>query len=80
MGGLFDYVSGANSLVRSWNGWATRSLLGPFPRSPSPFFTMCSIGPRAYHHRRFYKEKSSDYPQSRKALDPFIFERTGSTL
>ncbi|XP_064172975.1 3-oxo-5-alpha-steroid 4-dehydrogenase 2b [Anguilla rostrata] len=72
-GGLFDYVSGANFLgeIVEWLGYAvaTRS----FPAISFAFFTMCSIGPRAFHHHRFYKEKFSDYPQSRKALVPFIF-------
>ncbi|KAJ8360060.1 hypothetical protein SKAU_G00165850 [Synaphobranchus kaupii] len=72
-GGLFYYVSGANFFgeIMEWLGYAvaTRS----FPAFSFAFFTMCSIGPRAYHHHRFYKEKFSDYPQSRKALIPFIF-------
>ncbi|XP_061083500.1 3-oxo-5-alpha-steroid 4-dehydrogenase 2-like [Conger conger] len=72
-GGLFDYVSGANYFgeIIEWLGFAIAT--GSFPAISFAFFTLCSIGPRACHHHRFYKEKFSDYPPSRKALIPFIF-------
>ncbi|XP_039994911.1 3-oxo-5-alpha-steroid 4-dehydrogenase 2b [Xiphias gladius] len=72
-GGLFEYDSGANYLgeIVGWFGFAlaTWSL-------PALSFAMLStsfIGPRAYYHHRFYREKFKDYPKSRKALIPFIF-------
>ncbi|KAJ8412762.1 hypothetical protein AAFF_G00117130 [Aldrovandia affinis] len=72
-GGLFDYVSGANFFgeIMEWLGYAVATW--SMPAFSFAFFTICSIGPRAYHHHRFYKEKFSNYPQSRRALIPLIF-------
>ncbi|CAM4726064.1 unnamed protein product [Leuciscus chuanchicus] len=72
-GGLFEYVSGANFFgeIVQWLGYAvaTRSL----PTFAFAFFTTCFIGPRAYHHNRYYHEKFKDFPRSRRSLIPFIF-------
>ncbi|KAI1894690.1 hypothetical protein AGOR_G00118350 [Albula goreensis] len=72
-GGLFEYVSSANYFgeIIEWLGFAIATW--SMPAFSFAFFTMCFIGPRAYHHHRFYKEKFSDYPQTRKALIPFTF-------
>ncbi|KAK3510882.1 hypothetical protein QTP70_022843 [Hemibagrus guttatus] len=71
-GGMFEWVSGANFFgeILEWCGYpaATWSL----PSFAFAFFTICSIGPRAYHHHRFYLEKFESYPKSRKAVIPFI--------
>ncbi|XP_076153590.1 3-oxo-5-alpha-steroid 4-dehydrogenase 2a [Alosa pseudoharengus] len=71
-GGLFEYVSGANFFgeIVEWYGFAIATW--SLPAFSLAFFTMCSIGPRAYYHHRFYTEKFSDYPKTRKALIPFI--------
>ncbi|XP_064821362.1 3-oxo-5-alpha-steroid 4-dehydrogenase 2-like [Oncorhynchus masou masou] len=71
-GGMFEYVSGANFFgeILEWCGYA----LATWSLTTFSFalFTMCSIGPRAYHHHRYYQEKFEDYPRSRKAVIPFI--------
>ncbi|XP_055014487.1 3-oxo-5-alpha-steroid 4-dehydrogenase 2-like [Boleophthalmus pectinirostris] len=71
-GGLFELVSGANFLaeILEWFGFALAVWnLAAFSFS---FFTLCSIGPRALGHHRFYLEKFPDYPRNRKALIPFV--------
>ncbi|XP_015218674.1 3-oxo-5-alpha-steroid 4-dehydrogenase 2 isoform X1 [Lepisosteus oculatus] len=72
-GGLFEYVSGANFFgeILEWFGYAVATW--SLPAFSFAFFTTCSIGPRAYHHHRFYLQKFRDYPKTRKALIPFIF-------
>ncbi|KAJ8365946.1 hypothetical protein SKAU_G00147770 [Synaphobranchus kaupii] len=72
-GGMFEYVSGANYFgeIMEWLGYAIATW--SVPALSFAFFTMCSIGPRAYNHHRFYLEKFEDYPKSRKALVPFLF-------
>ncbi|MFT7807056.1 3-oxo-5-alpha-steroid 4-dehydrogenase 2-like, partial [Arapaima gigas] len=72
-GGMFEYVSCANFFgeIVEWFGFAVASW--SLPAFSFAFFTLCIIGPRAYNHHRFYHEKFADYPQSRKAVIPFIF-------
>uniref|UniRef100_A0A8C5QLQ9 3-oxo-5-alpha-steroid 4-dehydrogenase n=1 Tax=Leptobrachium leishanense TaxID=445787 RepID=A0A8C5QLQ9_9ANUR len=72
-GGMFDYVSGANFLgeIVEWFGYAIATWT--FPAFAFAFFTLGSIGPRAYHHHRYYLQTFKDYPKERKALIPFIF-------
>ncbi|KAJ8246153.1 hypothetical protein GJAV_G00264220 [Gymnothorax javanicus] len=72
-GGMFEYVSGANFFgeIVEWCGFAIATW--SLPALSFALFTMCSIGPRAYHHHRFYQDKFEGYPRSRKALVPFIF-------
>uniref|UniRef100_A0A8C9QQ53 3-oxo-5-alpha-steroid 4-dehydrogenase n=2 Tax=Scleropages formosus TaxID=113540 RepID=A0A8C9QQ53_SCLFO len=72
-GGMFEYVSGANFFgeIIEWFGFAVATW--SLPAFAFAFFTLCSIGPRAYNHHRFYHEKFADYPKSRKAVIPFIF-------
>ncbi|XP_022069896.1 3-oxo-5-alpha-steroid 4-dehydrogenase 2-like [Acanthochromis polyacanthus] len=71
-GGMFELVSGANFFgeIVQWCGFvvAARSL----PAFAFFFFTVCSIGPRAYQHHRDYQLRFEDYPRCRKALVPFI--------
>ncbi|NWW51386.1 S5A2 dehydrogenase, partial [Pedionomus torquatus] len=72
-GGLFTYVSGANYFgeIVEWFGFAIATW--SLPAFAFAFFTLCCIGPRAYHHHRYYLKTFTDYPKSRKALIPFIF-------
>ncbi|XP_068597458.1 3-oxo-5-alpha-steroid 4-dehydrogenase 2b [Brachionichthys hirsutus] len=71
-GGLFEYVSGANFLgeIVEWFGYAVATW--SLPGLSFAVFSLCFIGPRAFYHHRFYKEKFKDYPKFRKALIPFI--------
>ncbi|KAM8880327.1 3-oxo-5-alpha-steroid 4-dehydrogenase 2-like [Spinachia spinachia] len=71
-GGMFEFVSGANFFgeILEWGGYALASW--SLPATAFAFFTMCSIGPRAYQHHRDYKQRFEDYPCCRKALIPFI--------
>ncbi|XP_072319779.1 3-oxo-5-alpha-steroid 4-dehydrogenase 2-like [Eucyclogobius newberryi] len=71
-GGLFELVSGANFSceILEWFGFAvTVWNLAGFSFF---FFSLCSIGPRAFGHHRFYLQKFPDYPRNRKALIPFL--------
>ncbi|XP_017292187.1 3-oxo-5-alpha-steroid 4-dehydrogenase 2 [Kryptolebias marmoratus] len=72
-GGLFEYVSGANYLgeIVEWLGYAMATW--SLPTLSFAVFSLFFIGPRAYYHHRFYKEKFKEYPKSRKALIPFVF-------
>jgi len=51
-GGLFEYVSGANFFgeIVQWLGYAVATW--SLPTFAFAFFTICFIGPRAYHHHR----------------------------
>ncbi|XP_069385712.1 3-oxo-5-alpha-steroid 4-dehydrogenase 2a isoform X2 [Paralichthys olivaceus] len=71
-GGMFEFVSGANFFgeIVEWCGYAV--AVSSLPTFAFAFFTICSIGPRAYHHHRYYRRRFEDYPRCRKALIPFI--------
>ncbi|XP_042281666.1 3-oxo-5-alpha-steroid 4-dehydrogenase 2a [Thunnus maccoyii] len=71
-GGMFEFVSGANFFgeIVEWCGYAV--AVWSLPAFAFAFFTICSIGPRAYQHHRDYQQRFEDYPRSRKALIPFI--------
>ncbi|XP_075907419.1 3-oxo-5-alpha-steroid 4-dehydrogenase 2-like [Nelusetta ayraudi] len=71
-GGMFRFVSGANFFgeIVEWCGFALAAW--SLPAFAFAFFTICSIGPRAYHHHRYYQKRFEDYPSSRKAVIPFI--------
>ncbi|XP_033000296.1 3-oxo-5-alpha-steroid 4-dehydrogenase 2 [Lacerta agilis] len=72
-GGLFAYVSGANFFgeILEWFGYAIATWC--LPAFAFALFTLCFVGPRAYHHHRYYHKRFTGYPRSRKALIPFIF-------
>ncbi|XP_053275633.1 3-oxo-5-alpha-steroid 4-dehydrogenase 2a [Pleuronectes platessa] len=71
-GGMFEFVSGANFFgeIVEWCGYAVAGW--SLPTFAFAFFTLCSIGPRAYHHHRDYQQRFEDYPRCRKALIPFL--------
>ncbi|XP_027034713.1 3-oxo-5-alpha-steroid 4-dehydrogenase 2a isoform X1 [Tachysurus fulvidraco] len=71
-GGMFELVSGANFFgeILEWCGYAIATW--SLPTFSFAFFTVCSIGPRAYHHHRYYIKKFDNYPKSRKAVIPFL--------
>ncbi|KAM4750713.1 3-oxo-5-alpha-steroid 4-dehydrogenase 2-like [Anableps anableps] len=71
-GGMFEFVSGANFFgeITEWCGYAL--AVWSLPAFAFAFFTICSIGPRAYYHHRDYQQRFEDYPRSRKAIIPFI--------
>ncbi|KAM7394838.1 hypothetical protein PAMP_021618 [Pampus punctatissimus] len=71
-GGMFEFVSGANFFgeIVEWCGYAV--AVWSLPAFAFAFFTVCSIGPRAYQHHRDYHRRFEDYPHSRRALIPFI--------
>ncbi|XP_029951001.1 3-oxo-5-alpha-steroid 4-dehydrogenase 2a [Salarias fasciatus] len=71
-GGMFEWVSGANFFgeITEWCGYAI--AVWSLPAFAFAFFTICSIGPRAYQHHRDYQQRFKDYPRSRKAVIPFL--------
>ena len=52
LGGMFEYVSGANFLgeIVEWAGFAIATW--SLPGLAFSFFTCCNIGPRAYQHHK----------------------------
>ncbi|XP_056423134.1 3-oxo-5-alpha-steroid 4-dehydrogenase 2 [Hyla sarda] len=72
-GGMFNFVTGANFLgeIVEWYGFAIATW--SLPAFAFALFTMSCIGPRAYHHHKFYLQTFKDYPKNRKVLIPFIF-------
>ncbi|XP_059186350.1 3-oxo-5-alpha-steroid 4-dehydrogenase 2-like [Centropristis striata] len=72
-GGMFEFVSGANYFgeIVEWCGYAVAAW--SLPAFAFAFFTACSIGPRAYHHHLDYHHRfKEEYPQSRRAVIPFL--------
>lgn len=72
-GGLFDLVASPNYLgeILEWSGFAiaTWSLSG----LAFAVYTAANVGPRAFSHLAWYREKFPDYPPSRKALIPYLW-------
>ncbi len=71
-GGAFEWVSGGNYLgeIVEWAGFAAAA--GSLPAAAFAIFTLCNIGPRAWHHHQWYKKRFDDYPCKRRALIPFV--------
>lgn len=73
VGGMFDYVSGANFFgeIVEWTGFAIAA------NSPPAFifalFTAVFLSMRAWHHHNYYLKKFEEYPPSRKIIIPFLF-------
>ena len=71
-GGLYRYVSCPNYLgeMLEWLGWAvlTWSLAG----AAFAAFTIANLLPRAIATHRWYQDTFPDYPDSRKAVIPFV--------
>jgi len=71
---MFRYVSGANFLMEmvEWLGFLI-ACGGP-PAAAFFVCTVCNIGPRAFHHHAWYREKFREaYPADRKALLPMVW-------
>ena len=73
VGGLFDYVTGANFFgeIVEWTGFALASCSST--ASIFALFTVVFLGMRAWHHHNYYLTKFEDYPKSRKIIIPFVF-------
>ena len=71
-GGMYRYVSCPNYLgeILEWLGWAiaTWSLAG----AAFAVFTVANLLPRAIAIHRWYGDKFADYPQSRRAVIPYM--------
>jgi 3-oxo-5-alpha-steroid 4-dehydrogenase 1 len=71
-GPLFRYISCPNYLgeIIEWIGFAVASdtLAG----LSFAIWTVANLLPRALAHHRFYRETFPDYPESRRALIPFV--------
>jgi protein-S-isoprenylcysteine O-methyltransferase Ste14 len=71
-GGAFEWVSCPNYLgeILEWTGWAVASwsLAG----TAFAVYTAANLGPRAFAHHAWYRERFADYPARRKALIPFV--------
>ncbi|KAG9355726.1 hypothetical protein JZ751_000564 [Albula glossodonta] len=73
VGGMFEYVSGANFLgeIVEWSGFALAAH--SIHSTAFAIFTFVVLSSRAVAHHRWYLEKFEDYPKSRKALIPFVY-------
>lgn len=72
-GGMFEYVSGANYFGEcvEWIGYAC--LCWNLGGTAFCLFTIANIGPRAWKHHLWYQSTfGEEYPQTRKAIIPFI--------
>jgi 3-oxo-5-alpha-steroid 4-dehydrogenase 1 len=71
-GGLYRWVSAPNYLCEmiEWTGWAvaTWSTAG----LAFAVYTAANLGPRAFRHHAWYRERFADYPPERKALIPHL--------
>ena len=71
--GAFRYVSSPNYLgeILEWTGWAIATW------SPGGLafcvYTIANLVPRARSNHRWYQERFTDYPPSRRALIPGVF-------
>jgi steroid 5-alpha reductase family enzyme len=72
-GGLYRFISSPNYFgeLLEWSGFAiaAQTLAG----WAFFFFTFANLAPRAVSHHRWYREKFSEYPSSRRALIPFLW-------
>ncbi len=71
-GGLFERVSCPNHLgeIIEWTGFAI--LCWNLPAAAFAVWTAANLGPRAWRHHQWYKDRFPDYPRRRKALIPYI--------
>lgn len=71
-GGLYKFISCPNYLgeILEWIGFAIAAW--SLPGLAFAVFTIANVGPRAFAHHRWYKERFPDYPSRRKALIPFV--------
>jgi steroid 5-alpha reductase family enzyme len=71
-GWLFNKVSCANLFgeLIEWCGFAI--LCWNLPAFTFFIWTAANLIPRALAHHKWYKEKFNDYPQSRKAIIPWV--------
>jgi protein-S-isoprenylcysteine O-methyltransferase Ste14 len=69
---MHKYISAPNYFgeIIEWIGWAilTWSISGLV----FALWTIANLFPRALAHHKWYQEKFSDYPKSRKAIIPGI--------
>jgi 3-oxo-5-alpha-steroid 4-dehydrogenase 1 len=71
-GGAYRFVSCPNYLgeMLQWTGFAIAGW--SLPALAFVCFTAANLIPKALSSHRWYREKFSDYPSSRKAVIPFL--------
>jgi len=71
-GWLFNYISCPHYLgeMIEWAGWAV--ITWSLPGFAFFIFTFANLFPRAISSHKWYKDNFEDYPESRKAVIPFI--------
>jgi hypothetical protein len=72
-GWLFEKISCPNLFgeILEWSGFAI--LCWNLPALTFLIWTAANLIPRAVSHHKWYKEKFSDYPATRKAVIPFLW-------
>jgi steroid 5-alpha reductase family enzyme len=71
-GRLFRYISCPNHFgeLVEWSGFAL--MVWNAPAVAFALWTAVNLIPRALQHHQWYREKFADYPESRKAVIPFL--------
>jgi len=71
-GWLYEYVTCPNYLgeIIEWLGFALATW--SLPGLAFALYTAANVGPRAFAHHRWYRERFPDYPKHRKVLIPFL--------
>lgn len=73
IGGMFEMVSCANYFgeIVEWFGWSVMS----WSCAGFAFFlyTCANLVPRGRANHLWYREKFEEYPESRKAVIPFVY-------
>ena len=70
--GLHRWVAAPNYFgeILEWTGWAI--MLWSPAGWAFAVYTIANLAPRAWSHRRWYRQTFADYPAQRKALVPFL--------
>lgn len=70
---LFSLVSCPNYLgeIMEWCGWALATW--SLPGLAFALFTIANLAPRAWSNHQWYRNKFQEYPQSRRALIPWVW-------
>lgn len=72
-GGLYEFITCPNYFgeLLEWTGFAIASW--SLPGLAFALYTFANLAPRARDHHRWYLEKFTDYPKTRRVIIPFVW-------